>query len=91
MSRSHILCLTGLPCSGMSLLSQILSQHPDIHSSHLQSPLCETLVNLRAFLSNNPQMNAHLAADFTQTYAQSLSAYRGLMNGWLVVHQLSVG
>ncbi|MBX2864878.1 MAG: sulfotransferase [Leptolyngbyaceae cyanobacterium MAG.088] len=77
-----ILCLTGLPRSGATLLSQLLAQHPDVHSTGYTSPLCDTLNGLRQHLSHSSHLYTHLDADFNPTYQRLISAYQGFMAGW---------
>ncbi|MGB7711187.1 MAG: sulfotransferase [Microcoleus sp.] len=82
MLNHHLLYLTGLPCSGMGFFSQLLAQHPDIHSNHSRSALCDLLLNFRTFISTHPQVINHLNQQFNPTMERSLSAMRGFMNGW---------
>jgi sulfotransferase len=82
MLDRNFLYLTGLPCSGLGFLSQLLAQHPDIYSDNLRSPLCDILVNFRSFVGNNPQVVNHLNQDFNSTMVRSLSGIRGFINGW---------
>lgn len=82
MLNHHLLYLTGLPCSGLSFLSQLLAQHPDISSNNSRSLLCDLLVNFRTFISTHPEAVNHLQREFNPTMERSRSAMRGFMNGW---------
>jgi sulfotransferase len=82
MLDRHFLYLTGLPCSGLGFLSQLLAQHPDIYSDNLRSPLCDILVNFRSLVSTNPQVANHFNQDFNPTMVRSLLGMQGFINGW---------
>jgi sulfotransferase len=66
----------------MGFFTQLLAQHPDIHSNPSRSALCDFLVNFRAFVSTHPQVINHLNQEFNPTMERSLSAMRGFINGW---------
>lgn len=82
MLNHQLLYLRGLPCSGLSFLSQLLAQHPDIYSNNARSPVCDLLVNFRTFISTHPQAVNYLYREFNQTMERSRSAMTGFINGW---------
>lgn len=82
MLNRHLLYLTGLPCSGLGFLSQLLAQHPDIYSNNARSPLCDLLLNFRTFISTHPPTVNYLDREFDLTMERSRSAMLGFINGW---------
>lgn len=80
--EKRMVCVTGLPRAGSTLLCQLLGMHPDIYSTGHSSPLLQTLNQLRHNLSDNEFLLAQLDVDFDLTYARLLNAMRGFMNGW---------
>lgn len=80
--NQQLLCVTGLPRAGSTLLCQLLGMHPAIDSSGHSSPLLPALGQLRHHLSDNPFLLAQLDVDFPQAYGRLLSAFRGFMQGW---------
>ena len=77
-----MICLTGLPNSGATLLCQLLGQHPEIDSLSHTSPLCSTLITLRQRLSSDPSLLAQLNQEFDTTYSRLTQAFQGFINGW---------
>lgn len=82
MLHHRYLYLTGLPCSGMFFVSQLLAQHPEIYSDYWRSPICDLLLNFRNFLTTNPELINPLNQDFQGTMERSLLGMRGFINGW---------
>lgn len=46
--------VAGLPWAGSTLLCQLLGAHPDIHCEGHSSPLCNSLLAMRSFISDDP-------------------------------------
>jgi sulfotransferase len=86
--NKHLICVTGLPRSGSTLLCQILSHHPEIYSPGHSSPLCQIIVELRRYLSDNKFFLSQLDADFELTYRRLENVNRGLLNGWFAETEL---
>lgn len=82
MLNKQLICLTGLPRSGSTLLCQLLGHHADIYSTGHSSPLCQTLTGLRHHLSDSDFLLSQLDVDFELTYQRLLNAFRGFFNGW---------
>lgn len=78
----QLLCVTGLPRAGSTLLCQLLGMHPEIYSTGHSSPLLASLGQLRHNLSDNPFLLAQLDVDFQQAYGRLLPAFRGFIQGW---------
>jgi sulfotransferase len=81
-SDASLLCVTGLPRSGSTLLCQLLGMHPSLFSDGYSSPLLQSLTQLRHNLSDNPFLLAQLDVDFERTYKRLQHAYQGFMRGW---------
>lgn len=79
---SSLLCVTGLPRAGSTLLCQLLGMHPALFSDGHSSPLLPSLTQLRHNLSDNPFLLAQLDVDFERTYARLEQAYQGFIRGW---------
>jgi sulfotransferase len=79
-----LICVTGLPRAGSTLLCQLLGLHPEIYSTGHSSPLLQTLNQLRHQLSDNEFLLAQLDVDFELAYSRLLNAFRGFVNGWFV-------
>ena len=80
--NKHLLCVTGLPRAGSTLLCQLLGIHPEIFSSGASSPLCPTLNQLRHNLSDNDFLLAQLDNAPESVQQQLLNAFRGFVSGW---------
>lgn len=74
--------VAGLPRSGSTLLCQLMAQHPEIDCEGHSSPLCNALLMLRRFLSDDDFMLSQLDAQFDRSYAHLLGAMRGFLRGW---------
>lgn len=77
-----LICVTGLPRAGSTLLCQLLGIHPEIHSPGRSSPLCQLLSQLRHNLSDNDFLLSQLDAEFDLVYQRLLNAFRGFVSGW---------
>lgn len=82
MTYPHFVGVCGLPRAGSTLLSQLLAGHPDIHCEGHSSPLCNALLMMRRFISDDPFMLAQLDAQFETSYAHLKSAMQGFLHGW---------
>lgn len=78
----QLLCVTGLPRAGSTLLCQLLGMHPRIYSTGYSSPLLPSLGQLRHHLSDNTFLLAQLDVGFQQAYGRLLPAFRGFVQGW---------
>jgi sulfotransferase len=76
--------VAGLPRAGSTLLCQLLAEHPDIHCEGHSSPLCNTLLAMRRFISDDQFFLAQLDVQFDTTYAHLKTAMRGFLDGWYV-------
>ncbi|PWC56084.1 sulfotransferase [Azospirillum sp. TSO22-1] len=74
--------IAGLPRAGSTLLCQLLAQHPEVDCEGHSSPLCNALLMLRRFLSDDDFMLAQLDAQFDRSYANLRNAMRGFLHGW---------
>lgn len=82
MLQKHLLCVTGLPRAGSTLLCQLLAHHPDLYSIGHSSPLCQTLTGLRQHLSDSDFFRAQMDVDFALTYQRLINAFTGFVDGW---------
>ncbi len=74
--------VAGLPRAGSTLLCQLLAQHPDIDCEGHSSPLCNALMMLRRFVSDDEFMLSQLDAQFERSYANLRNAMAGFLHGW---------
>jgi len=74
--------ISGLPRAGSTVLCQLLSEHPDIYCEGHSSPLCNALLMLRRFVSEDQFMLAQMDVQFDQSYANLKSAMQGFLHGW---------
>lgn len=81
-SDRKLVCVSGLPRSGSTLLCQLLAQHPEIYSPGHSSPLNGLLNDIRHRVSDNDFFLSQLDIDFERTYARLRNAYRGFIDGW---------
>lgn len=80
----RMICVTGLPRAGSTLLCQLLGHHPDIYSTGHSSPLCPTIMGLRRHLSESDFLLAQLDPDLDLVHQRLINACRGFTNGWFV-------
>lgn len=83
MQDRKLVCVTGLPRAGSTLLCQILAQHPDIHSPGNSSPLPQILAQLRQNISDNEFFLAQLDHEPEAVHDRLVAAFRGFMDGWI--------
>lgn len=79
---SRFVGVAGLPRSGSTLLCQMLAEHPEIHCDGHSSPLCNTLLGMRRFISDDQFMLSQLDVQFESTYSNLQHAMRGFLRGW---------
>jgi len=77
-----LICVSGLPRSGSTLLCQLLAQHPEVYSTGHSSPLVSVLENVRSTLSSNDFSLAQLDVDFDLAYNRIGNVLRSVLNGW---------
>ena len=77
-----LICVSGLPRSGSTLLCQLLGQHPDVYSLGHSSPLVGVLENIRQTMSNNDFSLAQLDVDFDLAYDRLGNVLRSVVKGW---------
>ncbi|MGR9072544.1 MAG: sulfotransferase family protein [Gammaproteobacteria bacterium] len=77
-----LICVTGLPRAGSTLLCQLLGQHPDVYSIGHSSPLLPVLEKMRNALSDSDFLLAQLDVEFELVYQRIMNAYRGFIDGW---------
>lgn len=80
--NSRFVGVAGLPRAGSTLLCQLLAEHPDIHCEGHSSPLCNSLLAMRRFISDDQFFLAQLDVQFDTTYAHLKTAMTGFLNGW---------
>jgi sulfotransferase len=76
------IAVAGLPRAGSTLLCQLLSTHPDIHCEGHSSPLCNALLNMRRFVSDDTFMLSQLDGQFDASYSHLKSGMQGFLHGW---------
>ncbi len=82
MSESNLVCVTGLPRAGSTLLCQLLAEHPDINAEGMSSPLFASLQMLRSHLSDNEFFLAQLDRRFEHSYVCLQRACRAFAKAW---------
>lgn len=82
MLRKQLICVSGLPRAGSTLLCQLLGHHPAIYSSGHSSPLVQVLNQLRSSLSDNQFHLAQFDVDAELVYERMVRAFRGFVDGW---------
>jgi len=78
----RLLCVSGLPRAGSTLLCQLLAHHADLYCIGHSSPLCHSLVGLRRSLSDNDFFRSQLDVDFDLAYQRLGNSFRGFLQGW---------
>ena len=78
----QLICVSGLPRSGSTLLCQLLAQHPDVYSTGHSSPLVGVLENVRATFSSNDFSLAQLDVDFDLAYGRIENVLKSVLTGW---------
>ena len=77
-----LICVSGLPRSGSTLLCQLLAQHPDVYSTGHSSPLVSILENVRSTFSSNDFSLAQLDVDFDLAYNRIDNVLKSVVKGW---------
>ena len=77
-----LICVSGLPRSGSTLLCQLLAQHPDVYSTGHSSPLVSVLENVRSTMSSNDFSLAQLDVDFDLAYNRIENVLKSVLSGW---------
>lgn len=77
-----LVCVTGLPRAGSTLLCQLLAEHPEIECDRMSSPLLGALQALRGHLSDNEFLLARLDGEFDRTYDRLQRASRAFAEAW---------
>ena len=80
--KKQLLCVSGLPRAGSTLLCQLLAHHPDLYCLGHSSPLCRALIGLRHSLSDDDFLKSQLDVDFELGYQRLGQAFRGFLAGW---------
>jgi len=78
----NLLCVTGLPRAGSTLLCQLLGLHPQIYSPGHSSPLLEAIRKMRHDISDSPFLAAQMDVDSDLIHQRLLNAFRGFIDGW---------
>ena len=78
----QLICVSGLPRSGSTLLCQLLAQHPDVYSTGHSSPLVSVMENVRSTMSHNDFSLAQLDVDFDLAYNRIQNVLRSILRGW---------
>lgn len=78
-----LVCVTGLPRAGSTLLCQILAAHPAIACEGLSSPLCNTLLAIRRQVSQDDFFLSQLDHARDSVYGRLQAAMTGYLRGWL--------
>ena len=76
-----MICLTGLPRSGSTLLCNLLAQHPEICST-ASSPLSHILINMRQTWSTDLFLRAQLDHDYKRIEESLINGARGFIEGY---------
>jgi len=82
ISLPRLVCVTGLPRSGSTLLCQLLDHHPDVYSPGHSSPLLPALLGLRRELSHDEFLLSQLDQHGELVLERLKRAYRGFLSGW---------
>ena len=82
MSKRRLICVTGLPRSGSTLVCQLLAEHPQIYCNGMSSPLFGALQALRSHLSDSEFLLAQLDGQFDRVYARLQRACRAFATAW---------
>ncbi|MBE9042414.1 sulfotransferase [Oscillatoriales cyanobacterium LEGE 11467] len=82
MSKHQLLCVTGLPRSGSTLLCQLLAEHPDIFCDGMSSPLLGALQTLRGHLSDSEFWLAQLDGGFETPYTKLQRSCQAFAAAW---------
>jgi sulfotransferase len=81
-AQQSLVCVTGLPRAGSTLLCQLLAEHPEIECDRMSSPLLGALQALRGHLSDSDFLLARLDGEFDQTYQRLQRSSRAFAAAW---------
>ena len=87
---SRFVGVAGLPRAGSTLLCQLLAEHPEIHCEGHSSPLCNSLLATRRFISDDQFMLSQLDVQFEDSYGHLRTAMQGFLHGWYAGNDKSV-
>jgi sulfotransferase len=82
--------VAGLPRAGSTLLCQLLAEHPEIACEGHSSPLCNSLLATRRFISDDQFMLSQLDVQFDKTYGHLKTAMQGFLHGWYAENDKAV-
>lgn len=82
MFDKRLVCVTGLPRSGSTLLCQLLAHHDQVDCPGQTSPLLQMLMELRHGTADNELLLAQLDHQPDQVLERLMQAYRGFVAGW---------
>jgi len=82
MSTPRLVCVTGLPRAGSTLICQLLAEHPEIYCNGMSSPLFGALQTLRGHLSDSEFLLAQLDGEFSGVYRRLQRACRAFATAW---------
>ncbi|NJN62662.1 MAG: sulfotransferase [Coleofasciculaceae cyanobacterium RL_1_1] len=80
--QQRLVCVTGLPRAGSTLLCQLLAEHPEIYSDGMSSALFGAIQMLRARLSDSDFLLAQLDNEFDRAYARLQRSCRAFAKAW---------
>jgi len=78
----NFVAVSGLPRAGSTLLCQLLSMHPEIHSEGRSSPLLNGMAAMRKQISGDTFLLSQMDNNFGDTYAHLKSAMTGYLRSW---------
>lgn len=81
MSNKQTIFLSGLPRSGSTVLSNVLSQHPDIQATP-SSPLCHIIENMRRMWSKDDFFKAQLDSNFEKIHKKLGNVLKNVIDTW---------
>lgn len=82
MFNKKMVCVSGLPRSGSTLLCQLLAHHPEVYCPGQTSPLLQMLLQLRQSTADNEILLALLDNRPDETLGRLMHAYQGFLQGW---------
>ncbi|MEI8186543.1 MAG: sulfotransferase [Chlorobiaceae bacterium] len=80
--RTPFVGVAGLPRAGSTLLCQLLGEHPQIACEGHSSPLCNALLSIRRFISDDQFFLSQLDVQYDATYHHLRNAMQGFLHGW---------
>ncbi len=79
---SKFVGVAGLPRAGSTLLCQLLAEHPEIYCEGHSSPLCNSILAARRFISDDQFFLSQLDVQYDKTYDHLRTAMQGFLHGW---------